>query len=111
MSGFHAGLKTLKKFDCNLCDSNSIVKERNGCGYLKNQERLLESVFVLETGDTIYRIYHCPFSLISSKTLEWYKRYKNYKRFNNAPVYEKMSKLFLEKCNIYENSLAELQGE
>jgi hypothetical protein len=67
-------------------------------------------VFSFEVDNKIYKLYQCPRSLIMDSSMSWYKKYKTYKRFNNAPEYEKMSKLFIERCDIYESSLAELQG-
>lgn len=92
-----------------MCDSNS--KKMFGCNMIDNRERTPESVFSLEYGNIIYRFFQCPFSVISKETIDFITKYNTYKRFNNAPSYEKMSKRFIEQCNVYENGLSELQGE
>lgn len=94
-------------FDCDRCDSDS--QKHYGCAYLKGRPKATESLLSLEDSTKIYHIYQCPMSLISNETVRFYKRYSTYKRFNNAPAYEKMTKRFIEACNIYENSLAEFK--
>lgn len=92
-----------------MCDSNS--KKMFGCSMVDNRERTPEPVFSHEYNGKIYRFFQCPFSVISKETVDFIIKYNTFKRFSNAPNYEKMTKRFIEQCNIYENGLSELQEE